>query len=153
MVCFHSLRCKTPTATLGKFVVKLCDAPRDRRATKTHNLFKLYKWNEAKHAYERTNNKELLADPSHSSYRLVYNLFDNYESDETKPEVNTKEECQEIMDFLNYVVDSEPLKVEYPHYLFSRSEAINRLQRHTYVRSSVMILVLIEKTKRVSLIE
>lgn len=53
----------------------------------------------------------MLKSQSHKSYKLVYALFDNYESDETKPEVNTKEECAEIMEFLNYVTDSEPMKV------------------------------------------
>lgn len=118
----------------GKYVVKLCDAPRDRRAQKNHNLFKLYKWNEAKHVYEHSDNKELLADPAYRSYRLVYDLFDNYESDETKPEVNTKEECKEINDFLNHVVDSEPLKVAaaYLRQKFGNDSCVDREDKESF---------------------
>lgn len=94
----------------GNFVVKVCDAKRGANV-KSHNLFKLYKWDEPSHTYKSTTNVELLKSETHKSFRLVYALFDNYESDETKPEVNTKEECQEIMEFLNFVTDSEPMKV------------------------------------------
>ena len=94
----------------GKFVVKLCDTRRGDNV-KAHNLFKLYKWNEVGHVYKSSTNTELLKDADYKSYKLVNDLFDNYESDETKPEVNTKEECQEILDFLGYVVDSECMKV------------------------------------------
>jgi poly(U)-specific endoribonuclease len=117
----------------GRFVVKVCDAPR-KGSAKAHNLFKLYKWNDAKHCYEKSDNKALLQDPAYKSYKLVYDLFDNYESDETKPEVNTKEECQEIMDFLNYVVDSEPIKVAaaYLRQKYSSSNNVDREDKESF---------------------
>jgi len=130
---FHESRFPSDTFH-GKFVLKLCDAPRDRSATKAHNLFKLYKWNEGKHVYKRSSNKELMQDPSYASYRLVYNLFDNYESDESKPEVNTKEECKEIMDFLNHVVDSEPVKVAaaYLRQKYLNSAGVDREDKESF---------------------
>jgi len=104
---FHEKR--FPTDNHGRYVVKVCDTHRGENI-KNHTLFYLYKWDDSAHQYKPSHNNELLADQDYKSYRLVSALFDNYESDETKPEVNTKEECQEIMDFLNYVVDSEPMK-------------------------------------------
>jgi hypothetical protein len=86
----------------------VCDTHRGENI-RDHNLFNLFKWDG--HAYKSSHNNELLQDADYKSYKLVSDMFDNYESDETKPEVNTKEECQEIMNFLNYVVDSEPMKV------------------------------------------
>lgn len=103
---FHEKR--FPKDFHGKYIVKVCDSKRGDNV-KTHNLFKLYKWDGA--TYKSTTNAELLKDQEYKSYKLVSDMFDNYESDETKPEVNTKEECQEIMTFLNYVVDSECMKV------------------------------------------
>jgi len=103
---FHEKR--FPSDSHGKYIVKICDTKRGENV-KGHNLFKLYKWDG--HTYKETNNAELLKDVEYKSYKLVSDMFDNYESDETKPEVNTKEECQEIMAFLNYVVDSEPMKI------------------------------------------
>jgi len=102
-----------PTEFHGNYVVKVCDAPKSARgqSLKTHNLFKIYKWSAAKKSYDKVSNTELLKDPAMKSYKLVYDLFDNYESDETKPEVNTAEECKEINEFLGYVADSDPCKV------------------------------------------
>lgn len=129
---FHETKFPQDTFN-GTFVVKVCDAPR-RGANKAHNLFKLYKWNPAKNLYEKTTNKELLSDQKYKSYKLVYDLFDNYESDETKPEVNTKEECKEIMDFLNYVVDSEPVKAAaaYLRQKFSNSNNVDREDKESF---------------------
>lgn len=106
---FHDKRFPTDVFH-GNFVVKVCDARRGADI-KSHNLFKLYKWDEINNKYKSTTNAELHKTDTHKSYRLVYVLFDNYESDESKPEVNTKEECMEIMEFLNYVTDSEPMKL------------------------------------------
>jgi hypothetical protein len=104
---FHESR--FPNQHHGKFVVKVCDAPRRNRNTRDHKLFQLHKWNGTK--YVPAQSIELLQDGDFLSYGLVHALFDNYESDETKPEVNTKQECEEILTFLNCVVDSEPIKV------------------------------------------
>jgi len=106
---FHEKRFPTDI-NHGKYIVKVCDTYRGENV-KAHNLFKLFKWDEVAHLYKSAHNSELLADAEYKSYKLVSDMFDNYESDETKPEVNTKEECQEIMNFLSYVVDSEPMKV------------------------------------------
>jgi len=119
----------------GTFVVKICDAPKARGASvKNHNIFKLYKWNSAINKYDKSHNIELLQDPSYKSYKLVYDLFDNYESDETKPEVNTKEECKEIVDFLNYVADSEPVKVAaaYLRNKYSNSSSMDREDKESF---------------------
>jgi len=104
---FHEKR--FPHAFSGKFIVEVCDTHRGENI-KAHKVFKLFKWNEVEKCYKPSHNKELLEDHEYRSYKLVYDMFDNYEADETKPEVNTKEECQEIMDFLNYATDSEPMK-------------------------------------------
>jgi len=109
ITAFHEKRFPNDTFH-GNFVVKVCDTKRGENI-KSHNLFKLYKWDEVNHKYKSSTNAELLKADSHKSFRLAYVLFDNYESDETKPEVNTKEECAEIMEFLNHVTDSEPMKV------------------------------------------
>lgn len=54
---------------------------------------------------------QLLRHAEYKSYKLVYTLLDNFESDDTKPEVNTQTESVEVRDFLNYVVDSKPMEV------------------------------------------
>jgi len=117
----------------GTFVLKVCDAKRGGD-TKAHNLFKLYKWDEATKRYKSSNNAELMQSEAYKSYRLVFVLFDNYESDETKPEVNTKEECQEIMEFLNYVTDSEPMKAAaaYLRKKFSNSASMDAEERASF---------------------
>jgi len=124
----------------GTFVLKVCDAPR-KGSAKAHNLFKLYKWNPAKNVYEKSTNKELMADPAYISYKLVYVLFDNYESDETKPEVNTAVECAEIMEFLNYVVDSEPVKLaaSYLRQKFSSSSNVDRDDKESFSNRNLFL--------------
>jgi len=137
---FHESR--FPDVFKGNYVVKVCDAPRARGASiKDHNLFKLYKWNDVKHSYEKSHNKELLQDPLFKGYKLVYDLFDNYESDETKPEVNTKEECIEINEFLSHVVDSEPLKIAaaYLRNKYSNSTAMDREDKESFTNRSKLL--------------
>lgn len=117
----------------GKFIVEVCDTHRGEN-TRSHKMFKLFKWSEADKTYKPSHNSELVADPEFKSYKLVSALFDNYESDETKPEVNTKEECQEIMDFLNYVTDSEPMKVAaaYLRRKFANASGIDNEERASF---------------------
>jgi poly(U)-specific endoribonuclease len=113
----------------GTFVVKICDTTRRNR---DHKLFRLYKWNG--HAYEPANNSDLLQHEEYKGFSLVNSLFDNYESDETKPEVNTKEECQEILDFLNHVVDSPPIKIaaNYLRGKYSNSSALDQEEKSSF---------------------
>eukprot|EP01111_Echinosteliopsis_oligospora_P019661 TRINITY_DN960_c0_g1_i1.p1 TRINITY_DN960_c0_g1~~TRINITY_DN960_c0_g1_i1.p1 ORF type:complete len:379 (-),score=80.29 TRINITY_DN960_c0_g1_i1:62-1198(-) len=133
----------------GNFVVKICDAPKAARGNllKTHNLFKLYKWNKDKKIYERTTNTEFLKDPANKSYKLVYDLFDNYESDENKPEVNTAEECKEIAEFLSYVADSEPCKVAaaYLRSKYGNSANLDRDDKESFSNRAKFI----EKLKKI----
>jgi len=127
----------------GTFVVKICDAPK-RGGAKDHHLFQLYKWNNVKHVYEKSHNSELLQDPHYKSYKLVYDLFDNYESDETKPEVNTAVEAKEIMDFLNYVVDSQPMKVAvaYLKSKYANSNDVEREDKDSFASRAKFLLKL-----------
>lgn len=88
--------------------MKVVDTKRGENI-KEHHIFQLYRWDGT--SYKLSHNDELLKDTEYKSYKLVSDMFDNYESDETKPEVITKEECDEISAFLNYIADSEPIKV------------------------------------------
>jgi len=122
-----------PNEFKGKFIVKVCDSPK-RTRSQDHNLLKLYKWDSAHSRYIEAKNKDLMSDPEYKSYKLVYDLFDNFESDDTKPEVNTKQENQEILDLLNHVVDSSPIKkaASYLNKKYGRSNLIEAEDRDSF---------------------
>lgn len=130
----------------GTFVVKICDAPASRSAgtAKNHNLMKLYKWNADKKCYEKSSNKDLLQDENYRSYHLLYELLDNYECDETKPEVNTNKESPEIMKFLECIADSEPIKLAaaYLRQKFGNSKALDYEDKESFMNRSKFILKL-----------
>ncbi|KAL0487595.1 poly(U)-specific endoribonuclease [Acrasis kona] len=131
---FHEKR--FPKDCYGKFVVKVCDAPRNSRygAARDHNLLKLYRWDVNKQQYVVSNNRELMNDPDYKSYKLIYDLFDNYNSDDTKPEINTKQENQEILDLLNHAVDSGPVRkaASYLNKKYSKSNVIEAEDRDSF---------------------
>lgn len=101
-----------PDSFQGDFIVHV-NHPKYGQSSKDHHLLVLYKWNSKK--YVMSSPKELLSFEKFKIYKLIFDLFDNYNPDENEQEVKTKTEIKEEQIFIDHISMSESFQIAYEY--------------------------------------